>query len=119
MPRDTAFIRSHGYDPRGPDADARSRQAAQRARADAIHAAILDESARLNAAIELGATAVLDTMFGPYQVARITGDMWALCHRLGSPPRTSEGRGFALCDDATWRDLLDQAGVSRHPIFEP
>ncbi len=119
MPRDTAFIRSHGHDPRGPDADARSRRAEQRARADAIHQALVDESARLNAAIEQGAIAVLDTMFGPYQVARITGDLWALCHRLGSPPRASMSRSFALCNDGTWRDLLDQAGVSRHPIFEP
>ena len=88
-----------------------------RARAQAVHDAILDESARLNEAIERGAGAVLATAFGPHQVDRIMGDMWAMCYPVGSRPGDFTNRSFALCNDATWSDLLRQAGVARDTHF--
>ena len=89
-----------------------------KARAQAVHEAILDESARLHESIERGATAVLATAFGPHQVDRIIGDMWAMCYPVGSRPGAFTNRSFALCNDDAWADLLRQAGVSRHPLFE-
>ena len=43
--------------------------------------------------------------------------MWALCYPVGSRPGAFTNRSFALSNDATWADLLRQAGVSRHPLF--
>lgn len=60
---------------------------------------------------------MLATAFGPHQVDRIMGDMWAMCYPVGSRPGAFTNRSFALCDEGTWADLLQKAGVARDPLF--
>lgn len=79
-----------------------------------VSQAIMDETMRLNQAIQAGKKLTIDTAFGKYQVLGINGSMDARCSVNGDAFYT---RTFCLCNDKQWSDLLTQAGLSRNPYF--
>ena len=78
---------------------------AAKARAQATHDAILDESARLDEAIERGAGAVLETAFGPLQV-----DLWTFA--LFPGPEFTECPGGSVLSSSASR-LLPLGALAR------
>jgi hypothetical protein len=74
--------------------------------------ALVDEMFRFNAALERGAHVFFHAKAGDREVISVEMGGWYVC-------RTPEGETvkFKGNNDATWADLLRQAGVNRHPYF--
>ena len=75
----------------------------------AVMVAAQDERQRFNEALRNGAKAVLlDTFNGQRVVEWVDSNWWY--HVKGET-------SFAGCNDGTWANLLQQAGVPRNPAF--
>lgn len=80
-----------------------------------LRAAVQDEVARLNAAIDSGEKVVLHTFAGDFPVKAITDDLWAHCGPDQNGVRPPYP--FMLANDDTFAGLLAQAKVERNPLF--
>ena len=74
--------------------------------------ALADEMVRLNAALERGAYVVFHAKAGDRQVLGVEAGGWYVCR--GPEGQTLKFKGDP---DDVWADLLQQAGVDRHPYF--
>jgi hypothetical protein len=74
--------------------------------------ALIDEMVRFNAALERGAHVVFHARAGDLQVLRVETGGWYVCRGLEGQTLKFKGD-----PDAVWADLLQQAGVERHPCF--
>lgn len=90
-----------------------------RKRADAVHAACMDERIRFNAAVKAGHVAILPTFAGDYEVISVSSDHWYTTVRVGETARSSalNQRSWAGCNDGTWAMLMAAVGEKRHPLF--
>lgn len=90
-------------------------------RANTISAALDIECAALNAAIESGKLITFQTAFGPYRLQYMCrSDMWGTCIAIDAAGKDCGpiGRGFAFCNDGCWDNMIRQAGIARHAIFD-
>jgi hypothetical protein len=90
----------------------------ERERLAQVQAALADEVSRFNQAVSAGAEVVLNTAFGPYVVGYASRDLDITCYPAGRPRDSWHQRTFMLANDGRWSDLLRQAGVERHPLFQ-
>lgn len=88
---------------------------AQKARAEAVGAACMDEISRLNQAIVAGAVVTIKvaTYTEPLQVSMVDANF------LYYTPKANGGFGFHWhgCNDGQWAEMLRMAGVPRNPLF--
>ena len=87
------------------------------ARMAQIMKALTYEISELNVAINKGKEVILPTAFGSYVVDGVDGNHWYYTHPQGTNRSEFNSRSFAGCNDGKWADLLQQAGVTRHPLF--
>ena len=78
--------------------------------------AAADERARFNEACASGARPIITTHSGRWVVTHVSYDFWYTTYPEGGNPEDIFGRrSWSGANDATWADLLRQAGVARHP----
>ncbi len=94
----------------------REQRKAEKIRHEAVMNAAADELNRFNAAIASGATPILKTFRGEYIVKVISREWDAWCAPV-SNPTTRHLEFFALCNDGTFADLMQQANVERNPYW--
>ena len=83
-----------------------------------VKAALTDERYRFNLALSQGVKVILKTCFGDYQLIAVDPDHWYTTCRPNNSGDAWGHRSFCGCNDGAWADLLRQANVTRHPLFQ-